>query len=55
MTACYFCGEEGKYGYEGNGGTQLWLCPTHWHMVGETLIIEFEDAGLIGEVDWQDD
>ena len=58
MNTCFFCNAEGYRGYECEGEPRLWLCQSHWRLVGEFIVEEFEEEGLISlirEVTWQDD
>lgn len=55
MSTCFFCGAEGYRGYEGEGASRLWMCQSHWRLIGESFVEAFVKEGLIGEVDWRDD
>ena len=55
MNTCFFCSEPAEHGYEGNGDQRLWLCSSHWRLIGETLIEEFEEAEIIAPVEFLDD
>lgn len=54
MYSCFFCSEPAERGYEGKGDQRLWLCSSHWRLIGETFIEEFEDAEIIAPVEFLD-
>jgi hypothetical protein len=53
-STCFFCSDPACYGYESDSH-HLWLCQSHWRLIGETLIDEFEEEGLIDPVQFLDD
>ena len=55
MNICFFCSDPAEYGYEAGGDQRLWLCAGHWRLLGEFFIDAFEEADIIGRVEWLDD